>query len=141
LSYKDNLARGFNHIVEKAGNQVRVRYFNQTFDDTYDDSVILTQSGTDVWTSGIILPLSSKYGSIDSVLFEQGKLIYSDKKVYLHGSLLLTGSELQVKIQIGSPIGENYSLLPDGTLEYQAENQSIYKKAYLRRLTGSLLGE
>lgn len=141
MSYQTNLIKGFNHILTRAGNQVRVRYFNQTFDDTYDDSVILTQSGNDVWTSGVILPLSSKQSSTDSVLFEQGKLIYSDKKIYLHGSLILTGSELQVKVQIGSPNGNNYSLLSEGTTEYQVSNQPIYKKVYLRRLTGSLIGE
>lgn len=143
MSYNTDasLARGFSHIFDRAAYQIRIRYFNQSYDDVYDDSVILTQSGTDLWTSGIILPINSRYGSEDSVLFEQGKISNADKKIYLHGSLLLTGSELQCKIQIGKPTGDNYSILPDGIIQYQIEDQPIYQKVYIRRLTGSLIGE
>lgn len=74
---------------------------------------------------------------------EQGKLMNSDKKLYVNGSLFLTGSSLQVKIQIGStPAGcENYTIIPDGAVTYEVGGQTIYKKAFLRRLTGSIIGE
>ena len=141
MTIKDTLSKGLSSIISKAGTQLRVRYFNQTYDDVYDDSVILTQSGADVWTSGLVLSLSNKFGSADSLLMEQGKLNNSDKKIFVNGSLLMTGSELQVKIQIGSPSGNNYSIIPDGCIIQEVEGQSIYKKVFLRRLTGSLLGE
>lgn len=141
MTIKNNLSQGLYRITQLAGTQIRIRYFNQTYDDVYDDSVILTQSGADLWTSGVVLPIASMAGTTDSLLLEAGKLIPSDKKIYMNGSLLFTGSDLQVKVQIGSPNGDNYSMIKDGTIIYEVEGTPIYKKAYLRRLTGSLIGE
>lgn len=134
------LQAGFRNLISKAGTQVKITYFNQIFDDVYDEITDLAISGT-VWTSGIVMPLSNRYGTTDSLLLEQGKLSNADKKIYVAGSLLMTGSDLQVKIQIGSPNGESYSMMPDGAIVHEVEGQMIYKKMYLRRLTGSLYGE
>lgn len=141
MTIKDNLSQGLYRITQLAGTQIRVRYLKQSIGSVWDDEVVLTQSGIDVWTSGVVLPIASMMGTTDSLLLEQGKLIPSDKKIYMNGSLLFTGSDLQVKIQIGSPNGNNYSLIRDGAIVYEVEGQPIYKKAYLRRLTGSVIGE
>jgi hypothetical protein len=135
----ENLYKGLNRLTQLAGIPIKIKYFSQTYDDVYDDSVILNQSGTDLAISGIVLPVASLAGTTDSLLLEDGKLSTSDKKMYINGSILLTGSELQVKIQLNN--GEYYSLIKDGALIYEAGGIPIYKKVYLRRLTGSLIGE
>jgi len=68
-------------------------------------------SGADVWTSGVIFPLSNQPGHSDSILLEQGKLINGDSRLFVHGSLVMTGSEMQVKITVGNKeyiIGKEY---------------------------------
>lgn len=134
----------FNHLIDRAGNQLSIKYYSQSYGtgSVYDDDVALTKSGNTLWTSGIVLTLNQLSSSEDAVLLEQGKLITDDKKVFIAGSIALTGSILQVKFQIGSPTGEQFSIIPIGTQVQQTEGNNIYKKVYLRRLTtGSLLGE
>lgn len=139
MSVKNGLAAGFSSIISKAGLPIRIRYFTQSYDDVYDDSVVLTQSGTDLWTSGIFMPISTSRGT-DFLLLEQGKIDNSDSKLYANGSLVIIRDDLQAKITIGSP-GIDYSVLSDGAITHQVEGVNIYKKVYLRKLTGSLIGE
>lgn len=135
-----HLQNGFAHIVSKAGRQIKIDYLTPIYDDVYDEVAKFISSGT-VWTSGVIMSLNQSRGSTDSVLFEQGKLIDNDKKLFVNGSLLLTGSDLTVKIQLGSPTGETYSTIGD-IFTSEIEGENIYKKAYIRRLTtGSLINE
>jgi hypothetical protein len=132
---------GFNHILGKAGESVRIKYYTQSTGSVYDDDVTLTNSGNS-WVSGIILSLNGITSSEDANLLEQGKLINSDKKIFFNGSIVLIGSILQVKIQIGSPTGDNYSVIPDGTQTYEVNGIPVYKKVYIRKLiNGSLFGE
>ncbi len=146
MSLQSRLSAGLSKLIDRTGTPIRVQYFETLFDDnTFDDSVVLTQSGGDHWTSGIIFPLSNKPGHSDSLLLEQGKLINGDSKLFLHGSLILTGSEMIVKITVGSPSSAdtNYSIIPPGPISHIVSNTPIYKVAYIRLIggTGSLLGE
>lgn len=145
MTTRQKLAQGYQKILDRAGIPIRVQYFTQVVDEVYDDSDYLVKSGNDLWTSGVIFPLSNKPGHTDSILVEQGKLINSDSKLYLHGSLLLTGSEMNVKITIGSPpsTDTNYLILPPGTTGWQVSNVPIYKVVYVRKIggTGSMLNE
>lgn len=135
------LQKGFNRVIELAGVPVRIIYFNEVIDSVYDDDISLTVSGNS-FTSGVILPVNSSRGSDDSILMEQGKVQESDTKLYLSGNIVLTGSENQIRIQLGSNSGESYSLISPGPINPGVENINVYKKAYIRRLsTGSLLGE
>ena len=140
---KQRLAAALQKIVSRAGTPIRVRYFAITPGSVYDDDVSLSISGNDLWTSGIMLPLSTGVGGADSMLIEQGKVLHNDSKLFLHGSLLLTGSEMQVKFQIGSPTGDEYSVIPPGPIKVSVQNEPIYKKVFVRRIgnVGSLLGE
>ena len=141
MSISTKFGAGFKDIVDKAGQQIRVRYFNETIGSVWDDDVTLVVSGND-WMSGVIFPVNTAKGSSDSLLLEQGKIIDSDKKVFINGSIVLTGSDLQCKVQIGSPTGENYEVIADGGIAWTYSSDAIYKKAFLRRITtGSFIGE
>ena len=143
----DTLSAGFANIVGKAGKPIRVRYFSETIGSVYDDEVTLTEvTGSEVWTSGIVMPLSNKYGSEDVILAEQGKLTTQDQRLYVNGSLDFTGTGSYFKVKIGmygSPTQtDNYTLIPLGGIPYEVEGIQIHKKTYIRRLTnGSLIGE
>ncbi len=143
----NTLSLGFNNIISKAGKPVRIRYFSEVAGSVWDDEVTLTEvTGSEVWTSGVVMPLSAKYGSEDVILVEQGKLSNQDQRLYVNGSLDFTGlgSNFKVKIGLnGSPIQtDNYTIIPQGGIPYEVEGTQIYKKVYIRRLTnGSFIGE
>jgi hypothetical protein len=138
----ERFSRAFQRAQDNFSTDIRIRYFNQFGDDTYDDSFSLVQSGTDLWCSGITQDLNKTEGSIDSNLLEQGKIITNDTKIFINGSINLTGSEKQVKVQIGSPTGEQYSIIPLGGLAGEVNGVNIFKQIYVRRLTnGSLINE
>ena len=138
MSFANNLQVGLNRIIELAGTQIQIDYFTPVYDDVYDESSSLVISGT-LNTSGVIFPLNTKQGSADSVLLEQGKIIDNDKKLYVNGSLTFTGSDLKVRVTIGT---DTYTTIPLGAIEYEAQGEGIYRKVYIRRLTnGSLFGE
>ena len=138
MTLQTNLSEGFAHIIDKAGRQIKIEYLTPIYDDTYDEAIDSVISGT-LWTSGIVLQPNNSRGTSDSVLMEQGKVIDSDKKLYVNGSLVITGSEYLTKIQIGSPTGEVYTTIPDGATMHEVNGTPIYKKIFIRRLTtGSL---
>lgn len=139
MGVNSQLVTGFNNIVKQAGTPVRIEYFSSTIGSVWDDEVTLAKSGSSVWTSGVVFPLNTKEGSSDANLLIQGKLIDSDKKLYLNGSLALTGSSHSISVMIGSP-GDLYTSIPLGGIVWSTEASPVYKVAYIRRLTtGSLL--
>lgn len=136
------LNRAREKIIKDAGETLRFRYFLVSTGSVWDDEKTLTVSGTDYWISGIVLPVSLNRGSSDSILVEQGNLIPADKKIFVNGSVLFTGSKYELKIQIGSPNGDQYQLVQPGAIANAFADTIIYKKAFLRYLpTGSLDGE
>ena len=128
----------------KFGQQIKIRYYDVGYGagSYYDDDVILTESGTALWTSGVVLPISNKFGSSDSVLLEQGKILNNDTKLYIDGSVDTSGTiKIGLGSGVGSPLGE-YSLLAEGVTKWNVNQTPILKKLYVRRLTnGSLIGE
>jgi hypothetical protein len=128
-----------NQVISN-GNQVRFRYFDITYDsEDYDDEVNLVQSGNDIWCSGLIQPLDRKEGSQDSVLLQQGLIKQNDSKMYVAGSILVSGV---FKIGIGSPADEEYTMTSGGNIVWSLGGSDIYQKLYIRYLpTGSLIGE
>jgi len=139
---KNRLAAGVDRLINLAGTRVRVTNFTSTIGSVWDDDVSLTVN-TETWTSGIQLPINDIRGSDDSLLVEQGKLIDGDIKMFMHGSIIITGSELCARVGIGSPIHAEYGIIADGINTARVSDQSIYRKIYLRQLTGpgSLFGE
>lgn len=138
MGYEVNFANGLQRVFDKASTLVLFRYYNKTIGSVYDDDVTLTLGST-LWTRGVVESLNKTEGSTDANLLEQGKIRDTDSKLYLHGSLVLTGSNSMFTVQIGSPTGEIYSLIPEGGIDHQVNGVPIFKAGYIRRLTtGSL---
>jgi len=142
MTLKDSFSAGFSTMIEKAGKPITIKYFQPTVGSVWDDEVTLTEiTGSQITLSGIVMPVSTRYGSEDVNLVEQGKLRTQDQKLYVNGSIDFTGigSNLNVKIILGT---DAYTLIPIGGIPYEVENTQIYKKAYIRILNnGSLIGE
>jgi len=147
MTIKDTLSAGFVNVINKAGKPIRVRYFSAEPGSVWDDEVTLTEvAGSEVWTSGVVMPLDNRQGSEDVNLVEQGKLSNHDQKLYVNGSLDFTGIGSNIKVKIGmtgSPTQTyNYTMIPVGGIPYEVEETPIYKKVYIRKLTTeSLVGE
>lgn len=121
---------GFNNILRKGGTQVQIVYFNTIYNDIYDDDVNLFSSGS-LNLSGLVFPVKGS-----DYIAEQGDIKTTDLKLYICGSI----STDLCKIRVGSPY-EYYSVVPDGKVVYEEEGNKIYQKIYIRKLTGSVLGE
>jgi hypothetical protein len=143
MTLVSDFQNGFNELIEN-GQIIRIKYYNTSWGagSYYDDDVILTQSGSNLWISGIVFPISNKFGSSDAILLEQGKILMSDSKIYIQGNINTSGT---IKIGLGSYTnmsGCEYSLLVEGVNKWNVSNTPIYKKLYIRQLTnGSLYGE
>ena len=141
----DSLAQGFSALMTRTGEPISIKYYSSTIGSVYDDDSTLTTSGTTLWTSGIILALDFKRdtnASSDYFLVEQGKLDNHDQRLYLNGSVALTTPSTEVKIGVGSPNREQYSIISLGVIPHEVQGSKVMKKVYIRKLeTGSLLGE
>ncbi len=127
--------------VLKYGQLVRFRYFNSSYGagSYYDDDVTLSQSGNDIWVSGVVLPIDQSRGSSDAVLLEQGRLLTDDTKLYVEGTVTCSGT---YKVGLGSPTTGEYSILNQGVITWRVNDEPIVNKLYIRMLpTGSLIGE
>lgn len=138
--YSDDFTNGVLEAL-KYGQQLRIKYYNSSFGagSYYDDDIVLTQSGNNLWASGVILPINQSRGSNDAILIEQGKLLSNDTKLYIQGEINTSGI---LKVGLGSPIYGEYSVLDDGIIKYSVNQVDVLKKVYLRLLpNGSLIGE
>jgi len=128
----------------KFGQKIRIKYYDVGFGagSYYDDDVTLTQSGSNLWISGVVLPINNARGSSDAVLLEQGKILMDDTKLYIEGDVNTSGTiKIGLGSGIGSPLGE-YSLLSEGVTKWNVNQAPILKKLFVRALTnGSLIGE
>ena len=137
MAIANELQTTFDEVL-KYGDLVRLKYYNVSFVGSYyDDGVTLTQSGSDLWASGLIQPI----GASDSVLLQQGKILNDDVKVYIGGNIQTSGLG-PIKVGLGSPPTE-HTILSDGqTIQWDVNGSAIYKKMYCRYLTnGSFVGE
>lgn len=126
------------------GQQLRIKYYSSSLGagSYYDDDVVLTQSGINFWTSGVVLPISQTRGSSDAILIEQGKLLTNDTKLYIEGGINTSGI---IKIGLGSKTnmsGCEYGIISQGITKWSVNDTSVLKKLYIRLLpNGSLVGE
>lgn len=130
--------------VLKNGEMVRFRYFTESgADANYDNDVTLTKSGIDTWVSGFVQPIDLSRGSNEAVLFQQGKLVTDDLKLYVDGRTNLNPSGLfRVGIGSANPPAREYAMAEAGVIPWNINGDDVYKKIYLRHLTtGSLPDE
>ena len=142
MTFASELKNSFEGIL-KYGDLIRLKYYNIALVGSYyDDDTALTQSGGDLWTSGLVQPLDTRSGSKDSLLLQQGKITIDDKKVYVDGSIQTSGLG-PIKLGVGSPTPQENEILNNGqVIEWQLNGSPIYKKIYCRYLTGgSFVGE
>jgi len=133
------LVAALNRTLQLAGTPLRIRYYDTVYDNVYDEATDLLQSGNSLWISGVVFPIHGREGSQESVLMSQGKLIDSDKTLFVNGSIDFNSASQSVDIQLGSPTGNLYTTIPDGGIVYETEATPVYKKQYIRKLTGSLI--
>ena len=142
MSTSSRLQKGFQNILDKAGKIIRIRKFNEVIGSVWDDETTLTVE-SNVWTSGIVLPVRGSRGSSESILMEQGKLIDGDIKLFVSGNIAFTDVGSIIRVGIGSPPSQEYKPVPLGVKKQEVEGVDIYRKAYFRQITGtgSYLGE
>ena len=130
----------FQNILEINSVPIRFKYFTVSGAiGNYDDQMALAQSGNNFWTSGQVQPLDFIRGSKEALLIEQGKIKEGDKKLYVPGDTVVSGTW---RLSIGSNTGEEYGLVPEGVNEWSIEGSPVYKKLYIRYLqNGSLTNE
>ncbi len=125
------------------GEQVEIKYYTQVSSGEYDDDVMLMQSGTSLWASGVIQPINNNQYSSDALLLQQGKILSDDKKLYIKGNILTSGLA-PIKFGInGSPTTEQYQISEEGKVtDFNINGTTIYKKVYLKYLPdGKFIGE
>ena len=122
---------GVNHQIKVAGNILRLRYFTETIGSVWDDDRTLAISGNDLYTSGLFQSIDSTKGSADQVLVEQGRIAYTDSKIYI-GSQIDTTSGVKVfTIQISGGTNVFQEIIP-GMMMPNYYGNNIYKKCYVR---------
>ena len=98
MVFETSLGADFNQLItdpEGPGRLLRIQYYTQTIGgggSYFDDDVSLSKSGSDVWASGIILPVQGKEGTNEALLMEQGLLSQNSVRLYVNGSLSLSGT-------------------------------------------------
>jgi len=143
MSFASGLQKDLYDTISNYGTIARVKYFNVSYTAgswSYDDEISLSQSGSDLWISGLLQPIRTTRGSNDAVLVQQGKLKTNDSKLYIEGAINTSGTW---RIGIGSPPSNEYAMAEAGVESWPAVGSPIYKLVYLTRITGtgSLAGE
>ena len=141
----DNIfSTGRTKLKQMLYHKIRLKYYIGSVSNTdFDDAQIFTQSGTDVWTSGLVMPIKGIEGSHEAVLLQQGKIKTNDKQIFVAGDENLTSpAGGAIKIGVGSPVVNEHSIIPDGIIAYPDTGEMVYKKIYCRTLSaGSFIGE
>jgi hypothetical protein len=137
------LQTDFQALANDIGLPIRIKYYSLTFSGAdYDSTGYLTQSGNNVWVSGVVQPMGGKNSSEDYKLLEQGRILLNDSKLYVNGSVSLIPVSGIVKVGLGSPTPVEYQVLDAGVQGWRLGNTIVYQKAYIRILNGgSFIGE
>lgn len=132
----------FGKMLTIDGQKVRFRYFTIAYPNSgsgYDDTTTLTTSGSDLWVSGVVQPVTGPKGNDEAALWEQGRIIFGDNRLYVPGNVSTSGLW---KAWIGSPVVREYAVTDAGQNAWNIQGAKIYTKVFVRYLpTGSLAGE
>ena len=130
-----DLITDFENALTEVGQPITITYQSgtSTFTATdYDEALWNTGSRT-ISGAGFLQPLSSKNAGADYKYLQEGKLKYDDSKLYITGSMTTAGD---MRVVVGST-GSEYKVLPEGVQEFQISGTVIFKKVYVRYLTGT----
>ena len=129
-------------VFDEGGTPIRLKYvIGSVATNEYDNYTVLTTSGTDVWTTGLKLPITTRdmTSSTQPANMEQGVLKHDDSKLYLLGNINVSGT---IQIGIGSPVTSEYSVIDGGIKTWSITGDTVYHQLYIRYLTtGSLYGQ
>jgi len=141
----DELGADFNNAIIEAGGPIRFRYFSYSYPGAgsyYDDDVTLTQSGADLWISGVVQPITAPSSTEEAVLLQQGLINTNDLRVYIAGSIdTSTAGSTTWKLGLGSPARDEYVLTEAGAQGWEVGGTTVYKKMFVTRLTTGSLAE
>lgn len=133
----------FDAVLNEIGDMIRIKFYTESgANANLDDDVVVAQSGTNIWASGIIQPFDKPTGDTEKKLMEEGQILLGDLRLYTNGSLDLSGD--RVKIGLGSPTPTfEYQVIDPGVIQSPYIGLTpIYKKVYCRILNnGSFIGE
>ena len=139
MTFTSQLGTDFHQTIKMIGLPLRIKYYNTAYPGAgsyYDDDRTLSQSGSNLWISGIVMPVRAKEGSDEAYLMSQGRILMDDKAVYINGSISTSGI---FQIGIGSPPTTENAIIGEGVTSWTLEGTSLIKKLYVRNLTtGSL---
>lgn len=124
----------FQEVLDANSVQIRFKYFTESgAASDYDDAQVLAPSGGDVWVSGCVQPVTSRYGSQEAQLLEQGRLTFNDRVIYFPCEVNTSGTW---RLGIGSPShsGAEFEKALPGTFTHNISGKDVYKKIYVRRL-------
>lgn len=128
--------------LNEGGTPVRIKYYTGSVAvNEYDNYTALVQSGSDLWTTGLKQPITTRdmNNSTQEANMEQGFLKHDDSKLYLLGNVNVSGT---MKVGIGSPVAGEYAVIDGGIKTWGIQGGNVYHMLYLRYLTnGSLYGE
>ena len=132
-----------NNTLLDTGQVVRLRHYQATFSGAAYDDGYVTQSGTDQWLIANVQPVMAETAGADRKLYEQGRIRLDDRKFYFAGSVVFaSGLDMTYKIGLGSPVFQEYKIVPAGIISWPISGVVVYHKVYVRELnTGSFAGE
>ena len=132
------LSDGLIYGIRQAGNVLRVRYYTETIGSVWDDDRTVTQSGTDLYISGLYETLDNTKGSSDQILLEEGRIKFNDSKLFVNGSIQTTSGTRVFTVSL-SGVDTVFREITPGVNMPQYFGADIYKKIYVRELPGGSL--
>ena len=119
---------GADRIFNTAGVPILItNYPTITFNNTgYDDEQLVSASGTNTSGAGILQPI----GAGDRQYVERGLVTWNDSKLFLAGSIGISGNSV---VTVGNA-GSLYEVLPQGIQRWDVSGVTIYQTAYIRQV-------
>jgi len=115
------------NAIKEVGGQITWFTYTKTFSGTdYDDAY--RTSGATFTATASLQPI----GNSDTSYVEGGFIKFSDKKVYVAGSLAIDTDTI---MNYG---GDEYKILPKGIEKWNIAGTNVGQKAYVRVRTGSV---
>jgi len=133
----------FDSLMSEIGQNIRIKKYSEAYAVSgtgWDDGTTLTQSGSATYAVGFTQPLTTDTSGFDYKYLQEGKLQTDDSKLFLTGSVNLSGN--RIKFAIGSPNYVEYVMLFKGDRKHNIAGTTVYNDVYIRILNnGSFIGE